>query len=76
MTGQVDGQERSVQGQSHGVPRVGVLPATVEEDQLRRRIAPHQCTDPAPGCHLQCFPAHGGRGVERQPDFLGVLVEE
>ena len=39
---QVDGDKRPVQGHGHGIPRVRVLPAAVQEDQLRRVGSPHQ----------------------------------
>ena len=44
---EVDGDERPVEGEGDGVPRVGVLRPAVDEDQLGFGRPPHQRADPA-----------------------------
>ena len=76
VAGQVDRQQRPVERQGHGVPRVGVLAASVEQDQFRRGLAPHQRTHPPTGRHLTDSAAHGRWPVEGETRLLGVLVEQ
>ena len=42
VTGEIDGNERALQRQAHGVPRVRVLCASVEQHQLGRARTPAQ----------------------------------
>ena len=63
--GQVDGDQRPSEGHGDGVPRVGVLGAAVEEDQLGRAVAPHQRAEPAAGVDGRRTPAAPSAGRRR-----------
>ena len=63
---EVDGDERSIQRQRHGVPGVRVLGAAVEEDELGRSLAPHQRAEPPPVAERHRLPAHGRRMRRRE----------
>ena len=76
MTGQVDGDERSVERHRNGVPRVRVLRAAVEEHVLRVVGAPHKRADTPTVGQRHALAANGRWTVVRQPELLRVLVEQ
>ena len=75
MAREVDGDERSIEGQGHGVPRVGVLRTPVEQDQLGLTDAPHERAEP-PGLDLDALAPHDRWTGEREVELGGILVEQ
>ena len=47
VAGEIDGDQRAVEGHGDGVPGVGVLAGAVQENQLRCFSAPYQPAQPA-----------------------------
>ncbi len=76
MAGQVDGNERAAQGQCHRVPRVSVLAAAVEEDQLGIADPPHQRAQPAVIWQVDEFAPDSRRAWVGQTVLFGVLVKQ
>ena len=75
MAGQVDGDERTVEGERHGVPGMGVLRPAVDEDELRRRRTPYEGADPPRRRDVDERPAHCRRTVVGDPELGGVVGE-
>ena len=75
VAGEVHRHEWPTQREGHGVPRVGVLAASVQEYEFGRLIAPHERTQLAARRHLDRLAPHHRR-LEREPPLLGVLVKE
>jgi hypothetical protein len=69
MPRKVNGQRGQTEPDDHGVPGVGVLPAAVQEHDLRRFVAPFDRTDRTglDALHRRQRPAHS--------DLFGVLVQ-
>jgi diacylglycerol O-acyltransferase len=76
VAGKVDGDEGTVEGQRHRVPRVRVLRAPVKKDDLGIGVAPPEGADPAPGLDLDGLTAHRWRTAPWQARLLGVLVKQ
>ena len=72
---QVEGHQGPVERQRDRVPRVGVLRAAVQEDELRRAVAPHQGAQLPARLHLRPDPAHDRRPVVGEPELPGVVLE-
>ena len=68
--------QRAPEGHRHRVPGVGVLGTTVQQDQLRRSLSPHEGAEAPAGAHLHRCSADGGRAVVREAELLRVLVEQ
>jgi len=70
MSRKVDRQRGQTKPDDHGVPRLGVLPATVQENHLGRFVAPLDRADRAraDAPHRRQRPAH--------PDLFGVFVKQ
>ncbi len=73
MAGEVDGQQRPIEGQCHRVPGMGVLPTPVQQDQLRADRTPHQRTEPSTGGDLDGLAADGRCPLPLEPGLAGVL---
>ena len=73
---QVNREQRSIHGESHGVPGVGILRPAVDEHQLRRPRAPHKTRDPSPGRDLDLDPAHRWRAGVGDGVFGRILSEQ
>ncbi len=71
----VDGEDRAVEREGHGVPRVGVLRAAVHEHDLRSFGAPCERAD-GPGARLDLDAPHGRWPAPWNSEFLRVFVEE
>ncbi len=70
---EIDRDQRASQCQAHTVPRVRVLAAAVQEDQLRGRIAPHEGAQQG-AVRLAEVLATYGRGGRAQMRELVVVV--
>ena len=72
---QVDRDRGTPEREHQRVPRVGVLPAAVEEDELGIAVTPHEHADELVGRHLE-VPTNGGEARRPgQADLVGVLGE-
>jgi hypothetical protein len=75
MPRKVDGNEGTVEGEGHGVPRVRILGAAMEQHDLGRARAPHERADGA-GRGLDVDASNGGVAAPRNAELLGVLVKQ
>ena len=71
----VDGEDRVVDREGHGVPRVGVLRSAVQEHELGRFPTPRQGAD-RPGARFGLDAPHSRRTTPWNSEFLRVFVEE
>jgi len=78
VAGEVDRHQRHAERERDRVPRVRVLRAAVQQDDLRRRagVAPQERAQLPPVGQVDVPALDRRRARPRESDFLGVLVQE
>jgi len=75
VTGEVDGNDRAIESEGDGVPRVGVLATAVQQHDFRCGRTPHEGADVLATADVDRCPAHLRGALPGQPHLGGVLLE-